>query len=130
MTKLNLRIVPGRYGVARLPAGADVPDWFNGPGFAGFVRADDEVTVICAEDRIPDTAEVERGWACLRSVGPFPFEAAGIVSALIAPISAAGIGVFVLCTFDGEHILVPSASLEQVQGLLAEAGHRFVDPSV
>lgn len=126
MPNLNLHIVPGRYGVARLAPEADIPSWINGPGFVGFVRADDEVTVVCHEDRIPAEVTAECGWACLRSVGPFPFEAAGIVAALVSPISAAGIGVFVLCTYDGEHILVSADQLDDVQRVLGDAGHRFV----
>ena len=30
---LRIRFVPGRYAVARLPAGSDIPTWLNGPGF-------------------------------------------------------------------------------------------------
>ena len=127
MPSLNLRIVPGRYAVARLAPDADIPAWINGPGFSAFSRADDEVSVVCLEDRVPISVTAQREWACLRSVGPFPFDAAGIVAALIDPISAAGIGVFVLCTYDGEHLLVDAAQLGKVQELLCAAGHRFVD---
>ena len=45
---------------------------------------------------------------------------------LIWPISEQGIGVFVLCTFDGEHILVPEKEWDRAARLLEEAGHVFV----
>jgi len=53
-------------------------------------------------------------------------DAAGIVSSLVAPLSAAGISVFVLCTFDGEHLLVAERDMAQASALLEANGHRFV----
>lgn len=122
---MRLREIAGRYGVARLAAEARIPDWANGPGFSAIVRADDELTVVCLEDRIPEGQTAQRGWACFRSLGPVPFDQAGVLSALIAPISGAGIGVFVLCTFDGEHILCPEAELARVKTILNREGHEF-----
>jgi len=90
------------------------------------VRSDDELTLVCLQDRVPTTVEVEPNWRCFRSLGPIPFNATGILQSLIQPISEQGIGVFVLCTFDGEHILVPEKHWDRVARLLEEAGHRFI----
>ncbi|MCG7574500.1 ACT domain-containing protein [Phaeobacter sp. CNT1-3] len=121
--RLTIRFVPGRYAVSRLPAEAAVPNWFAGQGFRAVICSDDETTLICLEDRVPDTVQSEGGWACLRTVGPFPFEAAGIVQSLIAPLSGNGIGVFVVCTFDGEHVLIPAAQAGAAARYLQAAGH-------
>ena len=123
---LRLGLVPGRYGVARLAPDAPVPGWAGGDGFWALVRADDEITVVCLEERIPDTVEAQRGWRCLRTIGPFAFDDTGIVSSLIAPLSDAGIGVFVVCTFDGEHLLVAESDLDRSKSILAAGGHSFV----
>ena len=122
-----LRIVEGTYAVAQLPADAGIPEWFNGTGFSALVKADDETTLVCNESRVPQDVSAERGWSCFRSIGPFAFDETGIVASLIAPISANGIGVFVLCTFDGEHILCPSVKLERVKEILVSEGHSFDD---
>ncbi|MGX9354530.1 ACT domain-containing protein [Roseobacteraceae bacterium S113] len=123
---MNLRVVPGRFGVARLDADHPIPDWFAGPGFRAIVHSDDETTVVCLENRIPDGVEAEKGWMCLRTIGPFPFEAAGVVQALITPLSSNGVGVFVVCTFDGEHVLLPASEAEAARRFLEAAGHVFV----
>lgn len=120
---LKVRFVPGRYAVSRLPVDADVPDWLNGPGFKAVINSDDETTLVCLEDRVPTTVETERGWACLRTIGPFPFDAAGIVQSLIEPLSANGIGVFVLCTYDGEHVLISASDVDKAVRYLDAAGH-------
>jgi len=123
---LNLRVVPGSYGIARLDSEAALPAWAGGEGFWTIIRADDEMTVVCLQDRIPDDIQSVKGWACLRTVGPFAFNATGIVSALIAPLSAQGIGVFVVCTYDGEHLLVSERDMDRSKELLVANGHSFV----
>nr|WP_280638119.1 ACT domain-containing protein [Shimia sp. R11_0] len=100
-----------------------MPTWLNGPGFRAAVHSDDELTLVCLEERVPSDVETEKGWACLRTIGPFPFDATGIVQALVEPLSDGGIGVFVVCTFDGEHILVPSCEVEKATQVLQAAGH-------
>ncbi len=123
---LNLQIVPGRYAIARLAPDAPLPDWADGPGFMAISRASDELTVICLEERIPEGVETDAGWFCLRTIGPFGFGEAGIVHRLITPLSENGIGIFVVCTFDGEHLLLAEADRERAIALLGTAGHRFV----
>lgn len=122
---LRLRGVPGIYGIARLGPASPIPDWFDGPGFSALMRAEDELTLVCLQERMPETVEAERNWRCFRSLGLIPFDATGIVQALIQPLSTQGIGVFVVCTFDGEHILVADADWEKSQNLLEQAGHVF-----
>lgn len=124
MMALTIQQVAGTYAVARMAADAPVPAWLSGAGFAAYVRAQDEVTLVCLQDRVPMDVPAERNWACLRTVGPFDFQASGVVQALIAPLSSNGIGVFVVCTFDGEHLLVARTDLDRALGLLKTAGHR------
>ncbi len=124
---LNLQQVSGTYGLARLAASASVPAWFNGPGFAALVRASDETTVVCMQDRIPEDVTSDPHWRCFRSLGPIAFDATGIVLSIIAPLSQQGIGVFVVCTYDGEHVLVPQKDWDKSRTALVAAGHVFVD---
>ncbi len=123
---LRLRRVPGRYTVARLAPDAPLPAWMSGPGFRAAVWAEDELTLVCAAERVPPEVPAERDWMCLRTIGPFDFQAAGIVHTLITPLSTNGIGVFVVCTFDGEHLLVAEADRDRACALLEAAGHRYV----
>ncbi|UWQ63553.1 ACT domain-containing protein [Leisingera caerulea] len=120
---LQIRFVPGRYAVSQLRANTDVPGWFSGPGFKAAIYSEDETTLVCFEDRVPAEVETERGWACLRTVGPFPFDAAGVVQSLIEPLSTNGIGVFVVCTYDGEHVLIPASDTTKAVHCLEAAGH-------
>ncbi len=121
--QLSLHILPGRYAVARLAPDATFPDWLDGSGFQAAIRAEDELTIVCSQERVPLGVEAERDWSCLRTIGPFDFETTGIVQSLVSPLSDHGIGVFVLCTFDGEHILVPGSKADAAMCILKQAGH-------
>lgn len=120
---LKIRFVPGRYAVSRLATDADIPPWMSGPGFKAVVHSDDETTLVCLEDRVPAGVKTEMGWACLRTIGPFPFDAAGVVLSLLEPLSRNGIGVFIVCTYDGEHVLFPASDAGKATRCLEEAGH-------
>ncbi len=124
---LTLRIVQGQYGIARMAQDAPNPSWVNGSGFSASIRADDELTLVCLQERIPNDVECVLNWRCLRSVGPFAFNASGIVLSIIAPLSSQGIGVFVVCTFDGEHVLVAEENWTASLKCLSDAGHLVID---
>ena len=125
--RIRLKHVHGSYGIARLEADAPIPHWLEGPGLTALVRADDELTIICSIERIPSDVQIDGPWSCFRSVGPFDFQTTGIVQSLVNPLSDAGLGVFVLCTFDGEHVLVAERDFENARNLLIEAGHSFIN---
>jgi len=123
---LNLRFVEGRYSIARLPGGSAIPGWATGPGFSAIVIADDEVTIVCSHDRVPEGIESSHSWSCLRTIGPIAFQTTGVVRSLVSPLSSNKIGVFVVCTFDGEHLLIAEHDRCKAVGILTAAGHRFV----
>jgi len=127
---VTVRLVPlaGRYGIARLVPGAALPAWGDGPGFVSLTRTADELSVVCLQDRIPADVRRDLDWRCLALAGPFAFGEAGIVASVVGPISAGGLGVFVVSTFDGDHLLVKAADFAAACGLLAAAGHR-IDPA-
>lgn len=124
---VHLKTLPGQYGLVRLGPEQPLPQWFDGPGLTMATRASDELTLLCAQDRIPDDVQADLNWRCFRSIGPFAFDATGIVLSLIRPLSTQGIGIFVVCTFDGEHILVQNRDWEKSCRYLAQAGHVFLD---
>lgn len=125
--KLNVKVIAGQYAIAQLPPDSDIPAWATGNGFVSISLAEDEITVVCLEEQIPADIRADRNWACLRTIGPFDFDTAGIVHSLISPLSSNGIGVFVVCTYDGEHLLVANKDLDQTKKYLTNAGHNLID---
>lgn len=124
--RVTLKLLDGAYGVARLHADAAIPAWADGAGFVSISRTDDELSVVCRQERIPQDAQVDAGWACFKFQGPFAFDETGIVLSVIEPLSANEIGIFVVSTFDGDHLLVKSKDIGKASHLLTNAGHSFV----
>lgn len=124
--RVTLKLLDGAYGVARLHADAAIPAWADGGGFVSISRTDDELSVVCRQVRIPQDAQVDAGWACFKFQGPFAFDETGIVLSVIEPLSANEIGIFVVSTFDGDHLLVKSKDIGKASHLLTNAGHSLV----
>lgn len=124
--RVRLRLLNGDYGVARLSPSDPIPAWADGGGFVSISRSDDELSVVCLESRIPGDVRADLGWRCFKLLGPFAFDETGIVLSVIAPLSTNGIGIFVVSTFDGDHLLVKGDDLEPTRQRLAEAGHTLV----
>ncbi len=123
---ITLRELPGSYAISRLERHLPIPNWADGEGFVSISRTDDELSVVCLQARVPGNIKVDGGWSCFKLQGPFAFDETGIVLSVIEPLSTNDIGVFVVSTFDGDHLLVKTAEIDQVRALLRGADHVLV----
>ncbi|WP_092797984.1 MULTISPECIES: ACT domain-containing protein [unclassified Janthinobacterium] len=126
MHQITLEQDPYSYAVSRLAHDSVIPDWVDGKGFVTISRSRQELSIVCRADRVPAGIQSEQDWVCWRFVGPFAFGATGIVLSVIEPLSRGGIGIFVVSTFDGDHLLLQRRDLERALPLLTAAGHRFI----
>ena len=116
-------VIPGRLAVARLPGAAEVPGWAWGPGLVSVTRRGDELSIVCAEGRVPVEVRAERAFRALEVQGPIPFEVVGVLRALAVPLGEAGISIFAIATYDTDVILVREADLVRAAEALRGAGH-------
>lgn len=123
LPSITLTELAGDYGIARLSADAAIPAWADGQGLVSISRTDDELSVLCRADRIPDDMKPDLGWTAFKFEGPFAFHEHGILLSVIAPVSGAGVGVFVISTFDTDYLLVKTENTGRVRELLLAAGH-------
>ncbi|MGV3549843.1 ACT domain-containing protein [Rhizobium sp.] len=124
--KVRLKRLAGAYAVCRLDPAQAIPAWADGEGFVSISRSDDELSITCRADRVPDGIRQDGGWTCYKLVGPFAFDETGIVSSVIGPLSDAGIGIFVVSTFDGDHLLVKQADVARAEPILVASGHTLL----
>lgn len=120
----ELRVLPDRLAVCRLEPNGRIPVWANTAGFFAVVRAPTDLTVVCAEASVPETARAERGWRALHLQGVHDFAQVGVLAALCAPIADAGVSIMALSTFDTDYILVKADALAKAAGALNAAGHK------
>jgi len=120
--QLRISILPGALAVCRLDPDAPLPSWTRG-AFTTITRTRDELSIVCDEDAVPADVKAERGWRALMVEGPIPFETTGVAAALVAPLAAAKISVFVIATFDTDYLLVKSDVFERTVEILRAEGH-------
>jgi uncharacterized protein len=125
-TALKFRRLDGRFAICRLSADAPVPDWSWGRGFSSVTRTDDELSIVCAADRVPPEVKAERSWICFKLEGPFAFSQVGILHSIIEPLAKGGVPVFAVSTFDTDYVLVKEEFASRAQALLSDAGHRMI----
>jgi len=100
-----------------------IPLWADGEGFLSISRSDDELSILCRAERIPSGVRQDTGWTCYKFIGPFAFDETGIVASVIGPLSDAGIGIFVVSTFDGDHMLIKETDVARAGPILVASGH-------
>jgi hypothetical protein len=121
--KLRLSVREGRFAVARLPREEPLPAWAVEGRFVSITRTEDELSVVCTEERVPREVKAERGWRLLKVEGPFDFSQTGVLASLAEPLAGASISIFVLCTYDTDHLFVKDRDLEAATAALRASGH-------
>lgn len=120
---MDLRVLPERLAVCRLPVDAPWPAPPADATFYSVTRTDAELSVLCIEDAAPAGAEVEPDWRVIEVAGPLDFDMVGVMASLTQPLADVGVSVFVVSTYDTDYVLVHAAALERAVEALRSQGH-------
>ena len=120
---MELLLRPEVMAVCRLPWDAPMPVAPAGGSLFSATRTDSELSVVCRQDAAPPRAALEPGWRALTVAGPLDFSLVGVIASLTTPLAEAQVPVFVLSTFDTDHVLVKATDLERAVEALRSAGH-------
>ena len=120
---LTLTVLDGTFAVARLPAGAVVPEWAWTGEVACVTRTRDELSIVCRADLVPDEVLAESGWRCLRVKGTLSFALTGVFARIAQPLANAGISLFAVMTYDTDYVMVKDERLGDAVDALMAAGH-------
>jgi uncharacterized protein len=119
---IELAVLPGRLAVCRLEADAAPPAWGIGGALWSLTGTAEELSVVCEERRVPEGVRREAGWRALKVAGPLDFALTGVLSAIAAPLAAAGVSIFAVSTFDTDYLLVKDERLADAVAALRAAG--------
>jgi uncharacterized protein len=123
---IKLQLLDGTYSISRLGGDAAIPTWADGDGFVSISRNGDELSIVSLQERVPSGVKTDLNWVCLRFLGPFAFGETGIVLSVIRPLSEAGLGIFLVSTFDGDCLLLKREDFDAATKLLLAAGHTIL----
>jgi hypothetical protein len=68
----------------------------------------------------------ERDWACLKLLGPFPFQETGILASFLDPCARTGIPIFAISTFDTDYVLIKQQDQARTIVALTGVGYELV----
>ena len=120
--QLTITVHPDRYAICRLEADAPLPVWAGGE-FLSVTRTALELSVVCAEAIVPDSAHAERNRRLLQIEGTLAFTLIGVLASVAGPLAAAEISIFAVSTYDTDYLLVSEKDLRRAAEVLEAAGH-------
>lgn len=121
--QLTFIVLPDLYSVCRLDADAPLPAWASSGSIFSITRTSDELSIVCEQNRVPDGVRGEHGWRCLRVAGTMAFSMIGVVTSFSTPLAAAGLGIFIISTFDTDYLFVKASDLSNAVTALRTTGH-------
>lgn len=95
---------------------------WRGP-LASVTRTGAELSVVCAQEAVPESVQAERGWRAMAVAGPLDFALTGVLASLAEPLAEAGVPIFVVSTFDTDWLLVKDDRLDDALAALRARGH-------
>jgi len=119
---ISLQRVPGEYAVHRLAPAVGLPAQVWSSPFVSVSRSADELSIITDAGIHVDSEHTQGPWLAYRVAGSIDFSAVGIMSALTAPLAAAGLGILGVSTYDTDYILVRADAAEAAETTWLEAG--------
>ncbi len=112
-----LRVLDGSYVLDRP---TDVPDANPGADVLAVVFGPDGSTVMRRDDSGEET------WSALwNGDEAHDVQATGMLSAIVAPLAGGGVPVWVVSSYDGDLVLVPTDRLDEAFQVLQAAGHQL-----
>lgn len=111
--------MPNRLAVCRLGNNARIPSWATDGTFFSISKTDDELSIVCSEDKVPDYIKSEKNWRAFKVMGPLDFSLTGILASLTNPLAETKISIFAISTFDTDYLLVKDDNLEKAVKVLS-----------
>ena len=87
-------------------------------------RTDEELSVVCPTRLVPEgTEKREDGWRGFRVAGELDFSLIGILARISEVLAEAGIGIFVVSTYNTDYVFVKDAEFEGALEALRANGY-------
>ena len=116
--KLTLSILPKKLAICRLEKNSTIPFWATDSTFFSITKTEDELSIVCPENKVPPGVISEKNWRAFKVMGPLDFSLTGILASLANALDEAKISIIALSTFDTDYILVQNKNFEKAVKVL------------
>ena len=94
---IQLHLLPNELAVARLDPKEDIPSWVLAhKHFLSITYTEDELSIVCDQQLVPESVLCETDWRALKIVGPLDFSLVGILAPIATLLAQQAIPIFVL----------------------------------
>lgn len=121
--KVVLSLIKGTFGVCKLRKTDEVPEWVKNDKFTSVTRTDEELSIVCSQEDIPQEITAELNWKILKIDGILDFSLIGIITKIRSILVENGMSIFVISTFNTDYILIKSEIFDQSISILKEEGY-------
>lgn len=111
--KLNMKLLKEKYGVCRLDKNEVIPNWGLDGELYSITKTEDELSIVCLQDNIPENIQCEKNWRILKIEGPLDFSLVGILAEISNLMAKNSISIFAISTYDTDYILVKEKDIEK-----------------
>jgi hypothetical protein len=119
--KISIKALSLKLAICRLDKSDKIPEWaLASSEFFSLTKTPEELSIVCAEDNVPEYIKSEKSWCVIKVLGPLDFALTGVLSALLKPLAENKISIFAISTFDTDYILVKEENLKKAMNILSE----------
>lgn len=118
---MELQIIDLNFDICKIrdTSGLD----FSGE-FIFLSKTDDEISLVCESGHVPPgVIASESGWKALRISGILDFAMTGVIAKISGLLAEAGIGIFVISTYNTDYILMKSSNFDAGVRVLTGNGY-------
>jgi hypothetical protein len=120
MEKLILLPLKEKFAVCHFDKKSKIPDWLKESVFYFVGKTDDELSIICQQEKIPGGVLAEKNWKAFKVKGPLGFTLTGVVSSISKPLADAKISILYVSTYETDYIFVEEKNFEKAKEILSK----------
>ena len=124
MKRMTLKLLPLELAVWKVPFGQAPPAApVSNSEFWSLTSTGEEISMVSEVGMVPPGAVAQAGWYCFSVKGPLDFSLTGILVSIAEPLAEAGIPIFVISTYNTDHIMIRDHQVNHAIKILETAGH-------
>lgn len=124
--KLVFTVLASSFAVCKLRPEASIPKWAYQGRFISITKTEEEVSIVCQTDNIPEDVVCAKNWRALKIVAELDFSLVGILARISTVLANAGISIFAISTYNTDYILVKQEQLDKTLQTLLDARYEFI----
>lgn len=124
--KLTLKLLKDKYSVLRLNKNDEIPKWIFNEEFFSITRTEDELSIVCLQDKVKEYIKCERNWRILKIEGPLDFSLIGILSKISTLMANNNISIFAISTYDTDYILIKEETINRAIEILENSNYNII----